>query len=120
LAYEVTKILHGQQEAEAALQASRALFAGEAGEAGAVPTTRLTPAEAAAGFTVITLLEKTRLIPSRSEGRRLIEQGGVRLNGEPAQAFDQPVPAEALAGGLLIQKGKKIFHRVEVGEYSEF
>ncbi len=115
LAYEVTKIVHGEDEAKKAEGAAKALFAEGAME-GSVPTTELSPEELGDGIDIITLLEKTGLISSRSEGRRLIQQGGVSVNDEKVESFDAVIaPAEFSDGTLMIRKGKKVHHQVKLG-----
>ncbi|MCL1788596.1 MAG: tyrosine--tRNA ligase [Defluviitaleaceae bacterium] len=108
LAYEITKIVHGQEEADKAQAAARALFTkGAELDLTAVPCDDIP-----AGLTAIEVLERMKLIPSRGEGRRLIAQGGVSLNGEKITAFDQVIgPEDFKDGYILIQKGKKIYHR---------
>ncbi|MDR1530919.1 MAG: tyrosine--tRNA ligase [Clostridiales bacterium] len=113
LAYEVTKTVHGQEAADEALTAARALFA-DGAEGGSVPSTEFEAGEVAGGLGIIELLEKTRLITSRSEGRRLIAQGGLRLNGAAVENFERVVTPDEFENPLMIQKGKKIFHRVTV------
>ena len=108
LAYEITKIVHGEAEAEKAQTSARALFTkGAELDLESLPCT-----EISAGLMIIEVLEQMKLIPSRSEGRRLIAQGGISLNGEKVTAFDQVVGADAFADGyILVQKGKKVYHR---------
>ncbi|MCL2287160.1 MAG: tyrosine--tRNA ligase [Firmicutes bacterium] len=108
LAYEVTKTVHGQEEADKAQAAARALFTkGAELDLESVPCVDIP-----AGLTAIEVLEAMKLIPSRGEGRRLISQGGVSLNGEKITAFDQVIgEADFKDGYILIQKGKKAYHR---------
>jgi len=108
LAYEITKIVHGQEEADKAQAAARALFTkGAELDLESVPCVDVTP-----GITIIELLEQMKLIPSRSEGRRLIAGGGVSLNGEKVTTHEQVITVEDFTDGyLLVQKGKKIYHR---------
>ena len=80
-----------------------------------MPTTELTAEEVGEGMALVDLMLRCKLIPSRSEGRRLVQQGGVSVNGEKAQAFDQVVTAEALKEGVKIKKGKKVFHKAILG-----
>jgi tyrosyl-tRNA synthetase len=112
LAYEVTKTVHGADEADKALSASKALFAG-GGDDSAMPCTELTADEIGEGINIITLMEKTGLIATKSDGRRLVEQGGVKVNDVKIEAFSHLVKNEDfIDGSLVIQKGKKVFHRV--------
>jgi len=108
LAYEITKTVHGQEEADKAQAAARALFTkGAELDLESVPCTNIP-----AGLMIIEVLEHMKLIPSRSEGRRLINQSGISLNGEKVTAHDQIVTeADFKDGYILIQKGKKIYHR---------
>ena len=108
LAYEITKTVHGQEEADKAQAAARALFTkGAELDLDSVPC-----ADIPAGLTAIEVLEAMKLIPSRGEGRRLIAQGGVSLNGEKIASHDQVIgEADFKDGYILVQKGKKIYHR---------
>ncbi|MCL2204327.1 MAG: tyrosine--tRNA ligase [Defluviitaleaceae bacterium] len=120
LAFEVTKIVHGEEEARKARDAAKSLFAGSGtGTTESMPCTAIPRAEAEAGINIVVLLEKMGLIESRGEGRRLISQGGIKMNDVKIDSHEQdvtakdflsPEPAEQEAF-LLIQKGKKIFHR---------
>lgn len=112
LAYEITKNVHGEEEAKKALEAARALFAGGA-HGGSIPTTEIEKSDIEKGIPIIELLEKAALIPSRGEGRRLITQGGIKVNDEKVEAFDKVITADDFKDGeLMIQKGKKVFHKV--------
>ncbi|MCQ2497269.1 MAG: tyrosine--tRNA ligase, partial [Lachnospiraceae bacterium] len=111
LAHELTELVHGKEEADKAEATAKALFSGEGDDAN-MPTTELTADQVAAdGISAIDLLSACKLIPSRSEGRRLIEQGGMLVNGEKVASFDTKISAEALREGVKIKKGKKIFHK---------
>ncbi len=113
LAYEITKIVHGEEKASDARAAARALFSGAAME-GSIPTTEIASALINDGIDVISILEKAGLIPSRGEGRRLIQQGGLKINGEKVTEFDRIYTTSDLDNGsLMIQKGKKIYHKIE-------
>ncbi len=112
LAYEVTKQVHGQAEADAAKAAAEALFTG-GGEEGSVPTTQINSIE---GLLMIDLLQTCGLTASRGEGRRLIAQGGVTVNGEKIEDEFAPVTQDSFADGqMLIKKGKKKYHKVVLG-----
>jgi tyrosyl-tRNA synthetase len=112
LAYEVTKQVHGQEEADKARAAAEALFTG-GGEEGSVPTTQIDSID---GLLLIDLLQTCGLTVSRGEGRRLIAQGGIAVNGEKVADEFMPVTRECFADGqMMIKKGKKIFHRVVLG-----
>ena len=112
LAYELTKLVHGEEEAQKAETAARALFAGGSDDSN-MPTTELADADLTDGkITVIDLLLKCGLVPSKGEGRRLVQQGGVVVNDEKVASIDASFTAEQLKDGLKIRKGKKIFHKV--------
>ena len=111
LAFELTSLVHGREEAEKAQSAARALFSGEGDEA-SMPTTCLCCAQVPEeGVNIIDLMVCCGLIKSKGEGRRLIEQGGVSLNGEKVTSFGALVSREQLCAGVKIKKGKKVFHR---------
>ena len=109
LAYELTALVHGKEEAEKAKQAARALFSGE-GDDSNMPTTEVqdVPEE---GISLIDLMMLCGMGKSRGEIRRLVEQGGVSINGERAESFDQMISRDALAQGVKLRKGKKIYHK---------
>ena len=110
LAFELTKLVHGEEEAVKAKEASHAIFAGGASEN--MPTTEV-PAELIADGKValLDLLTLGKLAPSRSEAKRLVMQGGVFVSEEKASSFSQTIDADALKDGIIIKKGKKVFHR---------
>ena len=110
LAYEVTKLVHGEAEAEAAAKAAGALFGGNALD-GAVPTTEIESLEG--NKRVIDLMVKAGLCKSLGEGRRLIAGGGVYLNDKKVENPDQEVTEDDFgANGLMLRKGKKAHHRI--------
>ena len=114
LAFELTELVHGKEEAEKAQQAAKALFGGGA-MGGSVPTTEISKAEYGDGLQIIELLEKCGLIPSRGEGRRLVQQGGVKVAGEKVEAIDFVVAPSLFENDeIMIQKGKKVHHRVKL------
>ena len=112
LAFELTKLVHGEEEAEKARDASRALFSG-AGDTEHMPTTELTNDDFGGGsIDVLTLLVKCGLAASKGEARRLVQQGGVSVNDEKVTAIETTFGCEQFTGdGLVIKKGKKVFHR---------
>ena len=112
LAYELTKLVHGEEEAEKAKAASRALFAGE-GDTEHMPTTDLTNDDFGGGaIDVLTLLVKCGLAASKGEARRLVQQGGVTVNDAKVDAIETTFGCEQFTGeGVIIKKGKKVFHR---------
>jgi tyrosyl-tRNA synthetase len=116
LAYEVTRLTHGEDEAEQAREASRSLFGGAAAGAGeAVPTTELDAQALQQGMAITDLLERTGLAKSRSEARRLIQQGGAYLNEEQISSVDLLITSADLRGdAMLLRAGKKRYHRVTV------
>ena len=112
LAFELTKLVHGEEEAAKALEASKALFAG-AGSLENMPSTELTEADLEnGGLDIVSLLVKTGLVSSRGDGRRNVEQGGVSVNDEKVTDFKKVFSAAELKEGLIIKKGKKGFNRV--------
>ncbi len=114
LAFEVTKLIHSEEDAIQAQEAARALFGGGA-DSENIPTTELAKAELGEGMAVIDLMLKAGLIKSKSEGRRLIEQSGVAVNdvivGEVSAAVSE---ADFEDGKLMIKKGKKVYHRIKL------
>ena len=112
LAYELTKLVHGQEEAEKAKAASKALFAG-GGDTEHMPTTELTNDDFGGGsIDVLTLLVKCGLAASKGEARRLVQQGGVAVNDEKVTAIETTFGCEQFTGdGVVIKKGKKVFHK---------
>ena len=115
LAYELTALVHGEEEAKKAQDAAKALFVG-GGDMSNVPTTTLTADDLNEGVIgVLDLMMKCKLAPSKKEARRLVEQGGVEVNGEKVAAATVTYSADDLAGdGLMIKKGKKVFHRAQM------
>lgn len=109
LAYELTKLVHGEEEAAKADDAAKAIFSGD-GKSDNMPTTELDASE----FTdmkigILTLLVKTGLAPSNGEGRRLVQQGGISINDKK---ITDPATQILLDGDIIIKKGKKVFHKV--------
>ena len=111
LAFEITKLVHGEEEAQKALSAARALFSGEGDDAN-MPTTELSETELGEGIGLLDLLVLTKLAASKGEGRRLIEQGGLSINGEKVSDVNLKIKKEDLAEPIKIKKGKKAFHKV--------
>ena len=109
LAYELTKMVHSEEDAEQARNAARALFSGE-GDDSNMPTTEFDsfPAE---GDQLLNVLVKCGLTTSRGEGRRLIEQGGLSINGEKVTDPNVVITPDQLKEGIKIKKGKKVFHK---------
>ena len=112
LAYELTKLVHSEAEANKAREASRALFSGK-GDATHMPATELAADKLTDGkIGVMALLVECGLCASNSEARRLVQQGGVSINDAKVESIDASFDADSLAGeGVIIKKGNKIFHR---------
>lgn len=114
LAFEVTKIVHGEEEAKKADTAAKALFSGGS-QGGSIPTTDLSKEELEDGIQLLSLLQKIELVSSRSEGRRLVQQGGIRIQEEKITNIEHIVKESDFKDEILmIQKGKKIFHRIKL------
>ena len=112
LAYELTKMVHGEEEAEKAQNAARALFSGAA-DTEHMPSTQLTEADLTDGsIGILTLMVKAGLAASNGEARRLVVQGGVLVDGEKVAAPTVSFTADQLKNGIVIKKGKKIYHKV--------
>ena len=110
LAYEVTKLVHGAEEAEKAQQAAMALFGGGSDDSN-MPTTEIT--EEDLGKTILDIMLIAGLIPSKGEGRRLVQQGGVSIDSEKVTDFNLVVDKEMFTDGkIIIKKGKKVFHKI--------
>ena len=114
LAYELTKLVHGEEEAEKAKEAARALFS--QGAAADMPTTELTDEDLTDGnIDILTMLVKSGLVPSKSEARRAVQQGGVAVNGDKVTDIYATFAGEDLQGeGVVLKKGKKNFRKVVV------
>ena len=115
LAFELTKMVHGEEEATKAQNAARALFSGAAGDAEHMPNTQLTEADLTDGsIGILTLMVKAGLAASNGEARRLVVQGGVLVDGEKVAAPTVSFTAEQLSKGIVIKKGKKVYHKVSL------
>ena len=112
LAYEITKIVHGEEEATKAQEAARALFGGGM-KSEDIPTTKYAVNQFEEGIDLITLLCDSKLASSRSDARRTIQQGGVSVNDVKITEFDKVLTTQDFDadGGLLVRKGKKVYHR---------
>ena len=112
LAFEVTKLIHGEEEAIKAQEGARALF-GAGANTDNMPTTTLSGDDFENGeIAVLDLLLKTKLIPSKGEGRRLIEQGGIAVDDRKIENALEKIPVSAFEKGyVIIKKGKKIHHK---------
>ena len=113
LAYELTKLVHGEEEAEKAQAAAKALFS--QGAAADMPTTELTPEDLTDGsIDILSILVKSGLVPSRAEARRAVQQGGVTVEGEKVGDIKTSYTADTLGEGLVVKKGKKNFRKVVI------
>ena len=111
LAFELTKLVHGEEEAQKAEAAAKALFAGGSDDSN-MPTTELTEDQLTDGsIAILDLMLACKLVPSKGEGRRLVQQGGVMVNEEKVESIDASYTAEQLKEGLKIRKGKKVYHK---------
>ena len=109
LAYEVTKMVHGQEAADAANAAATAIFSG-GGNTENMPSEEVSATDLGDGMNILDLLTLVNLIPSKGEGRRLIQQNGLSLNGEKVTAVDMMVTSDMFGeDGLVVKKGKKTF-----------
>ena len=114
LSYEVTKIVHGEEEAKKAQEASRALFAGGV-SGGSIPTTNMDKCNFENGFNILDILVSLKLAPSKSEARRLVQQGGIKVNDIKIENIEHNITIKDFnENKILIQKGKKVFHQVEI------
>ncbi len=111
LAYELTTMIHGSEAADAARASSRALFGG--GAAADIPTETVSPDALTDGsIDILSLLCIAGLVPSRSEARRAVEQGGVTVDGEKVAAISKRYTAEELAAGIVLRRGKKSYKKI--------
>ncbi len=111
LAFELTKLVHGEEEAQKAQNSARALFS--QGAAAEMPTTELTVEDLQDGcMDILTMLVKSELVPSKSEARRAVQQGGVTVDGEKITNIHEVFTEEAFRAGLILKKGKKNFRKI--------
>lgn len=111
LAYELTKLVHGEEEADKAKAASKALFVGGGDDAN-MPTTEITADKLTDGrIGILNLMVACGLAPSNKQARQLVEQGGVLVNDEKVPSAQFSVTEEMLKEGVKIRKGKKVFHK---------
>ncbi|OZV11401.1 tyrosine--tRNA ligase [Tissierella sp. P1] len=114
LAFEVTKMIHGEEEASKAQQAARALFAGGM-EEGSIPFTEMDKAIFEKGIGILDLLKELELTKSNGEGRRLVEQGGITIDDVKVDSIDKQVTLHDFKDGkIMIRKGKKVYHQVRI------
>ena len=116
LAFELTKMVHGEEEAKKAEESAKALFAGGGAAAENIPTTVLSADEFSDGkIDILSLLVKTGLCTSRGDARRNVQQGGVFAGEEKVDSIDRSFTAEELGEGLTLRRGKKNYNRVVLG-----
>ncbi len=114
LAFELTKLVHGEEEARRAEQVAASLFSGQGDDAN-MPKTALTADEVPeAGYNIVDLMVRCKLCASKSDARRLVQQGGVTLNGEKAGDVNMTVSVSQLKDGVVIRKGKKVYHKAVI------
>lgn len=114
LAFEVTKLVHGEEEAVKAKNAAEALFE-NAGDAATVPGTSISKETLSENPRLVDILVLTGLAPSKAEGKRLIKQGGIYLNEERIDDFDREITSDDFKNGsMMIRKGKKVHHKVVI------
>lgn len=114
LAFELTKIVHNEEEATKAQQAARALFEGGA-TGGSIPETVISVTDFGDGMDILTMLTTVGLCTSRAEGRRLVQQGGLKMNEAKVESFDLIVTKDDFKDEIImLQKGKKVFHQVKL------
>lgn len=113
LAYEATKIVHGEEEAKKAQEAAKAVFAA-GGKSADMPTTEYSKAELEEGMDILTLLVDTKLCSSRSDARRMVQQGGITVNGEKVTDIAHIITIQDADedGSILLKKGKKNVHQI--------
>ena len=113
LAFELTKMIHGEEEATKAQEAAKALFGG-AGNSADMPTVTLKDEDLTDGsIDILSILVKSGLVPTRNEGRRAVEQGGVSVDGEKVTDIKAVYTKEQMAGdGIVVKRGKKNFRKV--------
>lgn len=111
LAFEVTKLVHGEAEALKAKQTAEGIFGG-AGSAGDMPSTELSLSELADETSLLDIMVAAKLIPSKGEGRRLITQGGVSVDDVKIAEPTHTILKGSLEKGIVIKKGKKVYHKV--------
>lgn len=114
LAFELTKLVHGEEEARKAQESARALFS--QGDAANMPTTELTEDDLEDGcIDILSMLVKAELVPSKSEARRAVQQGGVSVDGEKITNIHEVFTEDAFKAGIVLKKGKKNFRKVVMG-----
>ncbi len=114
LAFEVTKMIHGEEEATKAEKAAKALFSGGL-EEGSIPFTEMDPSVFKNGIGILDLLKDLGLTKSNGEGRRLVEQGGITIDDVKVESIEKQVTLDDFKDGkIMIRKGKKVYHQVRI------
>ncbi len=114
LAFEITKLIHGEENAKKALETSRALFTNNSMDEN-MPTTELSKKDFVDGIGILNLLTHLELTKSNGEGRRLVQQNGISLNGNVVNDFKKNITLEDFSNNeIIIKKGKKVYHRVSL------
>ena len=115
LAFELTSLVHGEEEARKAQETARGLFS-KGGDTANMPSTGLSASDLTDGsIGILELMLKCGLVPSKGEARRLVQQGGVEVSGEKVRDIGYAVTADQLSGeGVVVKKGKKVFHRAYI------
>ena len=114
LAFEVTKMVHGEEEAQKADAAAKAVFGAGTNDAD-MPTFEISEAEIADGINIVDLLALTKLAPSKGEGRRLVQQGGISIDGNKVEDISYTVTKDIFADGkIVVKKGKKVFLKIVI------
>jgi tyrosyl-tRNA synthetase len=117
MAFEITKIVHGEVEANKALEAAKILFSGQTGDLTNAPTTYLTQLEIEVGVDILSLLIKCGLSPSRGEARKLVQGNGLNFNGEKLTDFTYKISEKDFntpQSAIVLRKGKKDYHLVKI------
>lgn len=116
LAFEVTKLIHGEEEAKKAEKAARALFSDKGSLVGSIPSSEIEKEKFAEGYYIVRLLKDVGLVSSNSEARRLIQQGGIYINNEVINDIDLDISLEHFDADnkLLIRRGKKNYHLIKL------
>lgn len=113
LAYELTKLVHSEEDAEKAQNASREIFS--KGYSADMPTVKLEEEDVVENkISILDILVKSGLVPSKSEARRAIEQGGVAMDGEKITDMNKQISGEELKAGIVLARGKKNFRKIEL------
>jgi tyrosyl-tRNA synthetase len=114
LAHEVTRMIHGEEEANKAEQAAKALFSGGM-EEGSIPFTEMDKSIFEKGIGILDLLKDLNLTKSNGEGRRLVEQGGITIDDIKVETIDKQITLDDFKDGkIMIRKGKKVYHQVKI------